>query len=76
MTTIEGNIDFVGDCIAESTAYFFVIILDFIFTPLIEIKIFERRCLAFKKIFLDFKFLTHSETDDSQKNSPAQPQKY
>ena len=36
MKTIIPKIDFVGTCIADSTAYFFVIILDFILSPFIE----------------------------------------
>ena len=39
--TLCNKIDFVVKFIAELTAYFFVIMLDLIFTLLIEIKIFE-----------------------------------
>ena len=36
--TIGRKIDFARNCMAESTAYFFVIILDFILTSFIKIK--------------------------------------
>ena len=39
LNTLGCKIDFVGDCVAESTAYFFVIIPNFILRPIIE-KIF------------------------------------
>ena len=42
MNTKGRKIDFVRDCIAELTAYFIIIILTFIITMIIEIKIFEK----------------------------------
>ena len=41
---------FLRNCIAESTAYFSVIIFNYIFTPMTKIKIFEKYILAWKKI--------------------------
>ena len=49
--TIRQKIDFLGNCIAKSNAYFFVNILNFIFTPIIYIKFFEKWLLAWKKWF-------------------------
>ena len=42
-------IDFVGNCIAEKTAFFRTMI-NFILTPLSDIIIFEKEILALKKI--------------------------
>ena len=39
--------------IGESTTKFFLITLDFIFTPFIELKIFEKAILCLGKNFLD-----------------------
>ena len=47
--TIGYKLDFVRNCNAESAAYLFVIIIIFIFTPIIEIKIFEQNP-CFEKI--------------------------
>ena len=47
--TIGRRIDFARYSIAESTAFIFVIFLNFIFTPIIEIKIFEKQFFALKK---------------------------
>ena len=48
---IKLKIDVIGNLITESTIYFFVIILNFIFTPLIEIEIFEKQFFALTKSF-------------------------
>ena len=40
--SIGFKIDFLGNCMAESTTYFFVIILKCIFTALFEIKIIKK----------------------------------
>ena len=47
--TIGCKFDFMGKFIAESTDYFFVLIVKFIFTDFIEIKIFEKQFHALKK---------------------------
>ena len=44
------EIDFVGNPISGSAAWFFIIILKFIFTPIFEIKIYEKNSLTQKKI--------------------------
>ena len=49
MKTMGRNIGFVGNCMAESTVYFFVLILNIIFKAIIEIEIFEKQFLALKK---------------------------
>ena len=50
MKTISRKINFVGKSIAESTScFFFVIILNIIFTPLTGIKIFGKLLLELKK---------------------------
>ena len=49
MKTLRLKIDFVRNFIAKLTAYFSIIILNFIFTHFIEIKIFEKKFLASKK---------------------------
>ena len=54
--TIGRKIDFAGNCIVESTAYYFDNIINFIFTPIIEIKIFEIKILSPKKIVLEGRF--------------------
>ena len=46
--TMGRKINFVGNCIADSTAYFFIIILCLIFTPFIEIKIKKNTSLVQK----------------------------
>ena len=48
MKTIGRKIDFVGKCIAKLTAYFSVTILNYIFTPFIQIKFFQKHLLALK----------------------------
>ena len=57
------KIDFVRDCIAESTAYFIIIILIFIMTPIIEIKISEKKTIPY--LVLERRFL-HSVKYDSK----------
>ena len=49
MSPIGSKIDFKGDPIFESTAWFFVIILKFISTSIFEIKIHEKKFLDTKK---------------------------
>ena len=49
MSPIGSKIDFKGDPIFESAAWFFVIILKFIFTSIFEIKIHEKKFLDTKK---------------------------
>ena len=44
------KIDFLGDPIYESVAWFFVIILKFLFTLISEIKAHEKKFIATKKI--------------------------
>ena len=44
------EIDFVGNPISGSAGWFFVIILKFIFTPICEIKVHEKKFLDTKKI--------------------------
>ena len=44
--TVGRKVDFVGNCFAESTAYFFFSILNFIFIPNIEIKFFKNNFLV------------------------------
>ena len=44
------EIDFVRNPISGSAAWFFVIIFEFIFTPIFEIKIHEKKSLTQKKI--------------------------
>ena len=44
------KIDFVRNPISESAAWFFVVILKFIFTPIFEIKIYEKKFLDTQKI--------------------------
>ena len=46
------EIDFLRNCVAESTAYFFIIIFKLIFTPVIEIETFEKTILGFERIFI------------------------
>ena len=48
------SIDFVRNPISGSTAWFFVIILKFIFTPIFEIKIQEKKFLDNKKFRSEF----------------------
>ena len=53
--TVSRRIDFVGKFFAELNAYFFAIILHFIFTPFIK-EIFEKLFLALKKKLVDSQF--------------------
>ena len=46
------EIEFVINCITETAAWFFVIILKFIFTRIYEIKIYEKKFLDTKKKFI------------------------
>ena len=48
MKTKDRKIDFVGNHIAEKTAYFFLIILKLIVISIIEKKCFEMKSLPFK----------------------------
>ena len=57
MNTSGRKIDFVGNCIPESTAYFFIKTLKLIFTHFIEIRIFEKQFLALKNFVLEGCFL-------------------
>ena len=50
--TLSSKIYLVGNCLANSTASFFDIILNFIFTFLIRSKSLEKNSLACKKFFL------------------------
>ena len=54
--TVGRKIDFEGNCIAESAAYIFVIVLNFIFTHLIEIQIFlnKKKSCFFKMNLVSF----------------------
>ena len=55
---IGHKIIFLRNCIAQKTAYIFIIILNFIFTPFDRIKMFEKNLKALKKFFVDgFQFL-------------------
>ena len=56
--TIGDKIDFVRNRVTESAAYLLVIIINFIFTPIIEIKIFRKKFLIWKNLFskADFQF--------------------
>ena len=51
MSPIGAKIDFKGDPIFESVAWFFVIILKFIFTSIFEIKIHDKQSLTVKKFY-------------------------
>ena len=44
--------DFSGNIIAESTAYFFFILLNLIFTSFIEIKIFEKQFITWQEFWI------------------------
>ena len=57
MSPVGSKIDFKGDLIFESTAWFFVVILKFIFTLIYEIKIFEKKFLLTKIISLKLRYL-------------------
>ena len=48
-SSIDSKIVFLGDLIFESVAWFYVIILNFIFTPIFEIKNHEKNSLTPKK---------------------------
>ena len=50
MSLISSKIDFKGNPIFESAAWFFVIILKFIFKSIFEIKIHEKKLIDNKKI--------------------------
>ena len=50
VSPIGSKIDFKGDPIFESAAWFFVIILKLILTPIFEIKVHEKKFLDTKKI--------------------------
>ena len=56
MKTIGRNIGFLGNCMAESTVYFFVLILNIIFKAMIEIEIFEKNPCV-EKIRFEGRFL-------------------
>ena len=49
--TLGRKIDSMGNWITESTQHFFVIILNWIFTHLTEIKIFEKLFIVLEKNF-------------------------
>ena len=51
--------DFLGNCIAESTGYFFVVNLEFIYTSILEIKMVEKIMKKIEIAYIDliFKFL-------------------
>ena len=55
MNTIGRNYHFVNNCIVELTAYIFVMMVNFIFTPLIQIKSFEQNkfVLSLLKVFTE-----------------------
>ena len=62
MSPIGSKIDFKGDPIFESAAWFFVIIIEFIFTSIFEIKIYEKKIPDTKKFSFsraDFVFMTY-----------------
>ena len=51
LVSLNGSkIDFKGDPFFKAAAWFFVIILEFILTPISEIKIHEKKFLDTKKI--------------------------
>ena len=50
------EIDFVGNPISGSAAWFFIIISKFITTPIFEIKIYEKNSLAPKKFIFEARF--------------------
>ena len=47
MKIIGRKVDFVGNHMAGTTVYFFVLSIDFIFKPFIEIDFFEKRFFTF-----------------------------
>ena len=57
MSPIGAKIDFKGDPIFEWAAWFFVIILQFIFTYIFEIEIPEKNFLDTKKFIFEGRFL-------------------
>ena len=59
MKTICRKIDFVGNCIAESSRCFFVKVLNFTNSLIIEIQIFEKRPKKFCSRRPICKFFTH-----------------
>ena len=50
------KIDFMGEPIFESVRSFFVIILKFIFTPIFEIQIHEKKFIDTKKLIFESRF--------------------
>ena len=50
VSPIGSKIDFSGDPIFQSAAWFFIIILKFIFSSIFEIQIHENKFLSTKKI--------------------------
>ena len=66
MSILGRKIDFVANCIAESSAYFFIFLPSLIFTTIIELKI--RKNLIFPLKIFDSRWLISSFshiTDDS-----------
>ena len=57
VSLIGFEIDFLGDPISEWAALFFVIILEFIFTPIFEIKIDEKNSWPQKNFIFEGRFL-------------------
>ena len=74
VSPIGFKIDFLGDLICESAAWFLVIILKFIFTPIFEIKNNEKNSLKPKKfhfrrpIFMKQQILDSRVPSDSLDN--------
>ena len=56
VSPIGSKIDFMGNPIFESARWFFVIILELIFTPIFEIQIHEKNSLTQKKLFFECRF--------------------
>ena len=50
------EIDFVRNPISGTAAWFFVIILKFIFTPILEIKVYVKKFLGTKKFIIEAQF--------------------
>ena len=59
------NIDFVGNSKTELTVYFSIIILNFVFTPIFDFKISEKKTSCLEKNFLGGKILLSHITADS-----------
>ena len=51
------EIDFMRNPISGSAAWFFVIILEFIFTSIFEIKVHVKKSLAPKEVIFEARFL-------------------